>query len=40
MIALLLLSSGCHLAVIVLCIAVPWVGLQYTIVASPGHTTH
>ena len=40
LIDLLLLSSWCHVAVIVLCflLRVPRVGLQGVIVASPGHT--
>ena len=40
LIALLLLCSWCHVAVIVLCflLKVPRVGLQGEIVAFPGHT--
>ena len=39
LVALLLLCSECHVAVIVLCffLVVPWVGLLYVLVAFPGH---
>ena len=40
LVALLLLSSDCHVAVSVLCLClmVPWIGLQCVIVVVPGHT--
>ena len=40
LVSLLLLASGCYVAVIVICLllTVPWVGLKCLIEAFPGHT--
>ena len=38
LVALLSLSSWCPVIVVLLFLAVPWVGLQFSIVVFPDHT--